>query len=259
MERSLPVAAFATSRRIGLGAGHKADHWTLAASLYGQEEGNDTTGDQGYGAGARGTWAPWNEKTRVLHLGAWGAWEDPNDNDVRFRTRPESHKTNTRLVDTGDIPDPDNFTKFGLEAATVFGPFSLQGEYFHVAAQSGAVSDPDFDGWYAFASWFITGESRNYKEGAFGRVTPKSTVGKGGIGAWELAVRYSKVDLQDGDTFGGKEDDITVGINWYATKHVRFMANYVRANADPTTRETQGLGGVDDEPNIFEIRAQIDF
>lgn len=261
MERSLPVLAFATSRRIGLGADHKTDHYTWAASVYGQEEGNDTTGDQGYGAGARMTWAPWNEKTRVLHLGAWGSWEDPNDNSVRFRARPESHKTSTRLVDTGNIPDPDNFWKAGAEAAVVYGPFSVQGEYFNVAAQSNApgVSDPDFDGWYAFASWFLTGESRNYKKGVFGRVTPKSIVGKGGWGAWELAARYSKINLDDADTDGGEEDNITVGLNWYATKYVRFMANYIRANADPTTSETQGLNGVDDEPNIFQIRAQIDF
>ena len=262
MERALPVEAFATSRRIGLGANHKTEHWTWAASLYGREEGDDTTGDQGYGAGARLTWAPWNEKTRVLHLGAWGAWEDPNDNEVRFRARPESHKTNTRLVDTGDIPDPDNYWKAGAEAAVVFGPFSVQGEYINVAAQSNApgVSDPDFNGWYTFASWFLTGESRNYKEGVFGRVSPKSIVGKGGIGAWELAVRYSSIDLDDSGINGGEEDNITVGLNWYATKYVRFMANYIRANADPVNADIQDSQGQDDdEPNIFQIRAQIDF
>jgi phosphate-selective porin OprO/OprP len=259
MERALPTEAFATSRRIGLGAGHGTDHWTWAASVYGQEEGNDTEGDQGYGTGARLTWAPWNEKTKVLHLGAWGARENPRNNDVRFRSRPESHKTNTRLVDTGNIPEPDNFTKVGLEFATVLGPFSVQSEYFHVAASSDTVSDPDFDGWYAYASWFLTGESRHYKKGAFGRVTPKSIVGKGGVGAWELAARYSKVNLNDADTDGGEEDNITIGLNWYATKYVRFMANYIRANGDPTTSETQGLNGVDDEPNIFQLRAQIDF
>ncbi|MGD2074678.1 MAG: OprO/OprP family phosphate-selective porin [Gammaproteobacteria bacterium] len=264
MERALPTEAFATSRRIGLGTNYAAEHWTLAASLYGREEGDDTDGDQGYGVGARMTWAPWNEKGRVLHLGAAGAWEDPNDNDVRFRARPESHKTGTRLVDTADIPEPDTFTRYGLEAATVLGPFSLQGEYMGIAAQSDAVSDPDFDGWYVYGSWFLTGESRQYKKGAFSRVTPKSTVGKsGGIGAWELAVRYSSIDLDDADTQGGEEDNITVGINWYATKYVRFMANYVMADADPFTQEA-GLdvdppNADDDSPDVFQVRAQIDF
>jgi len=262
MERAMATNAFATGRRIGLGANYAADHWTWAISVYGREEGDDTTGDEGYGAGARLTWAPWNGKTRVIHLGLAGAWEDPNDNDVRFRSRPESHKTDTRLVDTEDIPEPDNFARYGLEAATVLGPFSLQGEYMGVAAQSDQVSDPDFNGWYAYGSWFITGESRKYKKGKFGRVNPKSVVGKGGIGAWELALRYSSIDLDDADTQGGEEDNITVGVNWYATGHVRFMANYVRVDADPFTTEHSldvDPGEDDDSPNIFQLRAQVDF
>jgi phosphate-selective porin OprO/OprP len=259
MERAMPVDAFATSRRIGLGASHASDHWTFAASLYGREEGDDTDGDQGYGAGARLTWAPWNEKGRVLHLGAAGAWEDPNDNNVRFRTRFETHKTSTRLVDTGNIPDPDSFTRYGAEAATVLGPFSLQGEYIGVAASSNDESDPDFNGWYVYGSWFLTGESRAYKKGAFSRVTPKSTVGKGGgIGAWELAVRYSTIDLDDADTLGGEEDNITIGVNWYATKYVRFMANYVMADASPVSVDVDP-NREDDDPNVFQVRAQIDF
>jgi phosphate-selective porin OprO/OprP len=263
MERAMPVDAFATSRRIGLGTNYASDHWTLAASLYGREEDDQPENgpDQGYGVGARLTWAPWNEKTRVLHFGAAGAWENPNDNDVRFRTRFETHKTDTRLVDTGDptIPEPDNFTRYGLEAATVLGPFSLQGEYIGIAAQSDEVSDPDFDGWYIYGSWFLTGESRHYKKGAFSRVTPKSTVGRsGGIGAWELAVRYSSIDLDDADTLGGEEDNITVGINWYATKYVRFMANYVMADADKVSADIDP-NQEDDSPDVFQVRAQIDF
>lgn len=262
MERAMATNAFATSRRIGLGANYAGDHWTWGASVYGREEGDDTDGDEGYGAGARVTWAPWNEKTKVIHLGLAGAWEDPNDNNVRFRSRPESHKTNTRLVDTSSIPEPDNFTRYGVEAATVLGPFSLQGEYMGVAAQSDQVSDPDFTGWYAYGSWFITGESRKYKKGAFGRVSPKGVVGKGGIGAWELAVRYSSIDLDDADTRGGEEDNITVGVNWYATKYVRFMANYVHVDADPFTTESSldvDPGEDDDSPHILQVRAQIDF
>jgi phosphate-selective porin OprO/OprP len=66
MERSMATNAFSTSRRIGVGANGAGDHWTWAASVYGREEGDDTDGDEGYGAGVRLTWAPWNEKTRVI-------------------------------------------------------------------------------------------------------------------------------------------------------------------------------------------------
>jgi phosphate-selective porin OprO/OprP len=264
MERSLPTEAFATSRRIGLGLYNHSKHFNWGASVYGQAEGDNTSdgGSEGYGAGARLAWAPMNEKGSVLHLGASAAYELQNDSQLRYRSRMEAHGVDTRYVDTGTIPKPDSTTKYGLEAAAVMGPFSLQGEYYLVQAESDAtgVSDPDFDGYYAFASWFLTGESRKYKKGAFGRVSPKSIVGRGGIGAWELAARYSHLNLDDGSFNGGEESNITLGLNWYATKYVRFMANYVYVDADPISENTTGgVANVDDKPSIYEMRAQIDF
>lgn len=264
MERSLPTEAFATSRRIGLGIYNHSDHWNWAASVYGQEEGDNTSngGSEGYGAGARVAWAPMNEKGKVLHLGISGAYEEQNDSTLRWRSRMEAHGVDTRYLDTGSIPQPDTTSKVGLEAATVFGPFSLQGEYYLVSAETNApgVSDPDFDGGYIFGSWFLTGESRTYKKGAFGRVTPKTTVGRGGWGAWELAARYSYVSLDDSGFNGGEEKNITVGLNWYATKYVRFMANYVYVDGDPISEVTTGgVPNEDDKPSVYMMRAQIDF
>jgi phosphate-selective porin OprO/OprP len=119
--------------------------------------------------------------------------------------------------------------------------------------------DADYNGGYIFGSWFTTGESRKYKKGAFGRVTPNTTVGKDGWGAWELATRYSYVSLDDGDTIGGEEAGITVGLNWYATKYVRFMTNYVYVDADQISTKTAGADNVEDKPGIYLMLAQIDF
>ena len=69
-------------------------------------------------------------------------------------------------------------------------------------------------------------------------------------------MRYSTIDLSDGAIEGGEEDNLTIGLNWYVNPHVRFMFNYVRADADPTSSD---LTGEDDEPNVFQTRAQIDF
>lgn len=83
---------------------------------------------------------------------------------------------------------------YGLEFASVLGPVSVQGEYFSAdISREGLDPDLDFSGWYAYASWFLTGESRVYKakKGKFDRVTPRGIVGKGGIGAWEVGLRFS--------------------------------------------------------------------
>ncbi|MCG2633818.1 MAG: porin [Gammaproteobacteria bacterium] len=254
MERGLPNV-FSTGRRVGLGWNTSLDNMTFATAVYGQEAGNGDENEEGFGIGARATFAPMNEAGKVLHLGAAVAMEKPNDASVdtlRLRSRPEVHNA-PRLVDTGTFGGVDDITKLGLEAAWVTGPFSLQSEWmtYDVSGNTG-MGDADFDGYYAYASWFLTGESRPYEGGEFGRVKPMSVVGKGGSGAWEVAARYSELDLNDGLIAGGELETITLGLNWYATNNIRFMMNYVMAEAD------YGLG-VTDEPDVIQVRAQIDW
>ncbi len=138
----------------------------------------------------------------------------------------------------------------GLEGALVQGPWSLQAEYMQARVQRTSGPDLAFDGWYAFASWFVTGEHRryNHKRGSFKQIRPK-----GRYGAWELAARYSSIDLADQNVQGGQEDNITLGVNWYVNKNLRFMANYILVNADPNRYGDQ------DEPRILQFRGQYHF
>lgn len=250
MERSLPTV-FATSHRIGVGVNKGGKNWSAAASIYGGNSDDSEDGQEGFGLGARLTFAPIAEKTRAIHLGASLAREEPLDDgdDIRIRQRPEFHVTGQRIVDTGTISNIDNIQKVGLEAAGVFGPFSLQAEYLKASlSRETGFDDVDFDGSYVTASYFLTGESRPYsaKKGKFGRVKPKSK-----NGAWEVALRYSTLDLNDGAVQGGEVDNMTLGLNWYVNPNVRIMANYIDVDAE--------RAGVNDDPSIFAMRAQIDF
>jgi phosphate-selective porin OprO/OprP len=284
MERGLPNA-FVPGRSIGAMANTHGDNWTVAAGLFGLGVGDDVDGegDEGWAATARATYAPIQEKTKLLHFGASGRFYDPADGLVRFRARPESHVTNSRLVDTGNLispaPTPANVSDvadvvtYGIDTAGIWGPVSVQGEYIHNFVQrSGAATFPgnpgvDFNGWYAFASLFLTGESRNYSKGHFGRITPKSNVLDGGWGAWEIAGRFSSIDLTDANVLGGQQRDTTFALNWYPTSHVRVMANYIMVNTDNDA--TGNIANVhqnvannavgDDDPHIFQLRGQIDF
>ena len=254
MERALPNA-FTPSRHIGAGVNYTGDNMTAAAGWFAGTTGNqpdNSDGNQENGGAARLTYAPIKEKNRLVHLGASAAYRTVSDDELRFRERPEAHIANARLVDTGTMNKVENVKQWGLEAATVLGPFSAQGEYISVAVDRNGESDPDFYGWYGYASWFLTGESRPYKNGVFSRVKPKSVVGKGGHGAWELAARVSKIDLTDSGVDGGDETDVTLGVNWYATPSIRFMLNYV--NVIEQEKENKS-----DEPSLVEMRAQIDF
>lgn len=256
MERALPNA-LVPSYHLGVGVDSHGKNWSGAAGLFGEPvtdrgANNNDDEDDGYGLAGRVTFAPLLAKARLVHLGASAEYREPSqDNQVRFRTPPESHVAEAQdLVDTGTINDVDDTLRYGLEAAAAWGPWSVQGEYLHARVDRNRASDLEFGGWYVYGSWLITGESRPYsvRRGTFRGVTPRHR-----YGAWELAARFSSLDLEDDDISGGREQNITVGLNWYPNEHFRLMANYVHADADPNDN------GVDDEPDLFQIRAQAHF
>lgn len=251
MERAL-TTAFVPSRNSGLMFHNSelGDRMTWAVGVFkDSDDVGDRISDGEYNFTARVTGTPWYEDKgrKLLHLGAAYSHRNPNDDKVRFRERPEVH-ISPRYVDTADIKDLDDMNLFGAEAALVAGPFSLQGEYMSANVNTVDGTDPMFSGFYAMASYFLTGENRAYKGGLFSRVKPKKNFGAGGPGAWEVAARYSHLDLTDEEVEGGELDDVTVGLNWYLNPNTRFMFNYVHADLD-------GVG----ESDTFQMRAQVDF
>jgi phosphate-selective porin OprO and OprP len=249
MERALPNA-FAIGRRVGIGYANFGDRFGIQASVFGQSAGAGDNGDEGFGVGARVTFAPLRTDDRLVHFGIAISTESPEDDiasAVRFRERPESHVSDVRLVDTGTITNVDSIGRLGLEAAAVFGPFSLQSEYIAASISRGSgFEDFDLDGYYVYGSWFLTGESRPYSNGAFGRVSPAAE-----SGAWELALRLSELNLNDGSLAGGKERNISLGVNYYLSRNLRFMGNYVIVDTDASAG--------DDDPSILQFRVAMDF
>ena len=92
-------------------------------------------------------------------------------------------------------------------------------------------------------------------EGEFGRLHPR-----GKRGAVELAVRYSTLDLNDLDenVSGGKGDNVTIGVNWYANSNVRLMTNYALVKNDPHATGNGDVKG-DDDFSVLQFRFQVIF
>ena len=254
-ERGLPHL-FTPGRAIGVGVGRSGNNWSLNAGLFGEGiDGASGDEDEGFAVGGRATYAPILTKQQHLHLGGSFSYRDSGSIDsISFSDRPESHVTNVREVSTGSI-NADTNLRMVAEAAFTQGPFSLQGEYYYVDIDrdSSTLSDLDFSGYYVEGSWFLTDDMRNYsgKKGSYGKIKPRSIVGKGGIGAWQIAARFSSVDLNDADITGGDAQNFSLGLNWFATNNIRMTANYVNV-LDVT-------GGAGDEPEAFNLRAQVEF
>jgi len=164
-----------------------------------------------YGAFGRVAMQVINEKAYSLHIGGNAQFLlKPSFNRVALTQtltlsdRPELRIDPTALITTGAIPNVSGAQVYSAEVAGAYGPLFFQSEYFHynVDRQAGlGLSSLQFDGGYAQASWTITGESRAYNAGAgaYGGIVPHDpfSLTSSGWGAWEVAARYSTIDLND--------------------------------------------------------------
>ena len=110
------------------------------------------------------------------------------------------------------------------------------------------------------ASYVLTGEENSWRG-----ITPKRpfNLSGGGWGAWEIAARYSELDIDDDtfpifanpDTSATKARSWTIGVNWHLNRNVKFNLNY---------EETDFEGGPENpitnqKEHVILTRAQVSF
>lgn len=240
--------------KLGISAKYSQKDWNLTLGVFG--ENTTITGasgaDEGYGFHGRLVVTPVNTDDNLVHLGLSGFWRDTGGRKtVRFGDRPEVRVDGARLVDTSAF-SADSYTFVGAEFIGASGPFFVQAEYGHTDVnRPNGFSDVNFDGGYVQAGWFLTGERLPYKDGVLTRLVPNRSLSPkdGGWGAFQLAARYSALGLNDGTVQGGRQENFTVGLNWYANPYIRVLLNWVRFD---TTRR-----GVETDGDAFATRLSI--
>jgi phosphate-selective porin OprO/OprP len=276
LERGMFTNAFGNAgaeRRIGLSAAYAPrDNLNLAAGLFGDNESVARSAgaaithspDESLGANARAAWEPVFEKGRILHLGASAYYRaglksgDVADS-VRLGDRPNIRVDNGNIADSGVVTGVDSLRYAGAEAAAVFGPVTIAGEYGRLWLDRPGLSDPSFDGFYVSAAWFLTGETRPFRNGNFDRVKPGRPLGKSGAGAFELALRYDRLDLSDTPILaraGNRAESLTFGLNWYLNSNARLLFNWVRFNGTNTPLDPVGTRTAGD---ALGTRLHVDF
>lgn len=245
METPMVTDTFAPGRRIGLSASNWDKHYFVGAGIFGDElhvNPKDNDRSERLGWAARGVYRPIvaDNANKIIHLGVnylshkpqSDAW-DKDDQRVEFKynARPEAHFVDYKLLDTGSMRAVDEISTWGLELAGKKDRFYAQSEYLQSKVKRDNAQDPNFSGWYVMAAYFLTDDSRSYnlEDGEFGPVMPN-----GPLGAFELAIRYSTLDLNDTNAgiSGGEAKNTTIGINWYANNNIVLRANYIHANHD---------------------------
>ena len=276
IERPLVVEAFnEDARRVGVVSYNVTDdesyHWRYGVFvLENMVRDGDVIGDSMQVSGnVRLASSPWYDDATdgrdYFHWAASGMVAKPdgdvfpgdtNANEARFRTRSEL-RSDRRWLDTGRIAEADAFEMLGLEAILNLGPLQVVGEYQLNWLQrddvaTGASPNLSFQGGYVYIAYMLTGEHVPYDRGSgtIGRVRPFEDFfllnsceegAKSGWGAWQLALRYSYLDLSDEDVFGGVGNNLTLGLVWYFNPHSSLQLNAIYGDVE----EHALVGGFD--------------
>ncbi len=274
--------------RWGLSARYNDNRYWAGVYLAGPLAGAQHSGSNGQQLGVVGRTAYQVLQTEdySLHLGAdIGRVLQPRANGssstsiaktVTLSDRPELRVDPTTFLTTGAIP-ADNATIFTAELAGGYGNLFAQAEYNHfIVDQSAAGAAPrptlDFDGGYVLATWSLTGDRRKYTPGigAYSAIVPAHpfSLSAGEWGAFELAARYSIIDLNShvtsgipqtttGGVFGGTQKNITLGLNWFPNSNIRFALNYIHSDLDKTAANGSTKAGV--KIDAIALRSQTQF
>ncbi len=324
IERAAFDDAFLNTRRIGISAGlvNKAGDMRLNAGLFTAHSIDSSLDNDGWIGAARAVYSPMMGSNQ-LHLGAnfqhrefqsnngttvASSAGQPSTNQLaRYRARPFAQTTDVRFVDTGNFAaKSDNI--FGLEAALIAKSLHVvaEGQYlksnaygagdtfdgddaldfFPTASVLVPGGNPSFWGAYLEAGYFLTGETRGYKAGAWDRTKVLKPFSKGGWGAVQVIGRIDHLDLassklRNGFTNnfttgvstpsiglgrGGTQTGYLAGITWIPEDYFRVLVNYAHAaieggpqaalaepdSSQPINKRNYGV-------DSFLARVQLDF
>jgi phosphate-selective porin OprO/OprP len=273
-ERSGYINAFGFSKVAGIAVTTSGGNWSAGVAIQGDDFNNpeSTNTSETVGFEGRATWAPIYDRSpdgyTVVHLGLNYRYRDNSGGPdasgnrgpgFRYRARPQTGYGD-RFVDTGSIAfAKDSF--IGGEFGAQMNEFGMTAEYGVLEAdpQSGTVLggfSPKFQGGYIDFFWSPTGDARSYnaKDGSWGRVAPKRTLGSDdGIGSIVLGARYDFLDLTDGTMDGGEQKGPTFQASWQPLNFLKFQADYSHLDIE---RPNSPLSG---NADVVTIRSQIEW
>jgi len=318
IERAQINGAFGNERRLGLSVGYRSKDNLLnaAAGVFSSHTIDSTLNNQGWIGAARISYAP-PVLNGFVHIGANFQHREFAKNDtsggtnsitaagslpsvgqlLTYGAAPFSTSTGIKYVSTGAFAAKGDDI-FGGELYGVFKSLHVGGEVQYVKVNAYKAGDiqtglnafaggntalvangnPNFFGGHFEVGYFLTGETRGYKNGVWDRTKVLNPLGKGGMGAFQIIGRVDYLNLDSAKlksgftnnfttgvatasnsaTRGGKQIGYLAGVTWMPTDYVRFLLNYIHNEVRGGPISTT-VGKHSYSTDSAALRAQFDF
>lgn len=259
LERAAFTDAFDFDRHFGIGYIIGGDNWSLELGAF---KGNADVAeeDEGEVFAARATYGNQLDNG-IWIIGASARYRNSGDDgNIRYRQRAHLHQS-ARFLATDRIATEDLF--YGIEGAVQYGSFHAASEWgITDAYEAGAGGrDARFYGGYFEVGFYLTGEKQalNLKKGIWDRPKVINPMGEGGIGAWQIAAKFDRIDLTADGVYGGEQDTYLLGLNWYLNRYTRFSADYSHNSINKAFNIP--LNGADSKNSVdtLGLRFQVDW
>ncbi len=299
VERAAMTDAFSEGRRLGIGLGlvNKTNDLRANIGVFANAIGNANYDNNDYEISGRVAWSPLALGGQ-LHLAGAAQYRrfKTTSLGLQYRARPYTQITDQRFTDTGAIASKSDQI-YGVELAGIWGPLHVAGEGQIVKNEgyrpgtavnngiqpgqilNGALlaSNPTFYSAYGEVGYWLTGETRGYRNGKFDRTKILNGFDKGGWGGFQVVGRVDYLNLRDtvggtganvinGVLNGGRQTGYLAALNWWPIDYVRFTTQYTHTSVQGGPRAGAVLP-LDSRPvydrrygvDAVVVRAQVDF
>lgn len=244
--------AFYLGRRVGVSyTWSEKKYYASAGAFAGDGIKSNNEGTPGYSGVLRGVYRPVNEGGEVLHFGAAALYRRPDlkeglpDRRVRY-TSDGVTKLSVPAVLDKEVDGVNHTLQWNVEAVYLSRRYFLQGEYLNMNVSRNGVETYRPWGAYVQGGFLIKGDSFKYDQWDALPLTPvreKSLL---------LSGRFNVTNLNHGEVKGGCQQDMTVGLNYYFTKHLIFKLNASMVWAEDEAGESDSFG-------VLQTRVQVRF
>lgn len=239
-ERALPVKAFNPNYKRGITYHFLEKQWNLGASIFLPGTQTQDKIKKPYGATLRILYIPLHTKRKLFQVGI-GDWYQYNNTShvFQFSTIPEaSGFRSVKTIKTPLLQDISYYNVFNTDSLIQYNRFASEIGYFHTQVSSGITHMLHFNGWYSQFSYFLTPNTLSYQmaTGTFG--APHSLKQ-----AYQMVFRISSLNLNSRDIHGGKEINLTLGLNTYFSLF-KVGVNYIYANVYHSVTSMNGVTNI---------------